>query len=884
MPIRSLSNAATKLLKPVMAMLLLLLLLGATGAKAETTQDLSSAAGISWSIRPEGDNGWHPIQVPAGGWRTQGHTCDAADYRATVRIPAAVRDQFVQLHFEAVNFGCEVYAGEPGSTLRLAGEHVNGWMPFDVSLTGIANPGSMVAVEVRVRGRRKFMHDGKYTVPEGATWDDKLEEGILRGVSLRIRPKLHLETAYIQTVPAASVNAKSAYDTVRAVITLVNAGASPRHVTVVAGYKAWGNRAKFAYPGEAHFQVSIAPGETRIVDTGAVRWPGGASSYWWPNVPYRAVYTAKLHELHVRVIEGTTVVDTLKQRFGFRDFAISKRVKHPELLTGPEAVLNGAHYELNGVRCNLRGDNQQEANFGTDAYGIKPGFGRPTPANPGWPAAVDNLLRLNFNVMRIHQIPATPYMLDVCDEKGLMIVDESPLRGSEGGEDFEAGKEYMIAMDRELVQRDRCHPSVVIWSAANEWTTPIPFVVPVIIASDSTRPIIADGVGDFDPRFVNMEHYVNGIAGLPTRGATHRTDRPYGETEAIWSADNTRQGFAWMATSVRLRRVLGNSDLRNYVLNNAWSSYVPGESAETEILEKAVKQMDGDKKILPAIKDPWNNPLIRLMQQNYAPVVLCDTGFDKQNARSNANGDWPTMVPTLIAGSEVHRQIAMFNDTFSDAKLTLEYELSTGQGPKAKLISGKVEKLTDAGYFTVADVTFTAPAAPCEISAHFTLKYNGVEAFHEDAIKYRVVPEGTITVPDGDYLLVNANSGLPASVRADGTLTQAEQGAGAVWHIKHLGGDGVTLTNVATGEVLAVQHNGVQNGAPAIDAKWNGLTNQVWRLLQTEDGNAYTITSKSSGRSLDVYGRSMIPGGAIVVWEANGGENQKWRLVPSTHK
>jgi beta-galactosidase/beta-glucuronidase len=123
-------------------------------------------------------------------------------------------------------------------------------------------------------------------------------------------------------------------------------------------------------------------------------------------------------------------VQHFRQRFGFRQFQV---------------VSN--YYELNGVHCNLRGDNQQEANFGTDAYGTKKGFGPPTAGNPGWPQAVDNLQRLNFNVMRIHQIPATPYMLDVCDEMGLMLVEESPLRGSEGGEDYADGKTNMLNMD-----------------------------------------------------------------------------------------------------------------------------------------------------------------------------------------------------------------------------------------------------------------------------------------------------------------------------------------------------------------------------------------------------------------------------------------------------
>ena len=42
---------------------------------------------------------------------------------------------------------------------------------------------------------------------------------------------------------------------------------------------------------------------------------------------------------------------------------------------------------------------------------------------------MDNYQRLNFNVVRIHQEPASPYMLDVADEMGLMVIDETGIRG-----------------------------------------------------------------------------------------------------------------------------------------------------------------------------------------------------------------------------------------------------------------------------------------------------------------------------------------------------------------------------------------------------------------------------------------------------------------------
>ena len=70
-----------------------------------------------------------------------------------------------------------------------------------------------------------------------------------------------------------------------------------------------------------------------------------------------------------------------------------------------------------------------------------PGF---LPGTNGWPKAVDNYQRLNYNFIRIHQEPASPYMLDVCDEKGLMVMEETAIRGSSNDQDFAAGHDNMV--------------------------------------------------------------------------------------------------------------------------------------------------------------------------------------------------------------------------------------------------------------------------------------------------------------------------------------------------------------------------------------------------------------------------------------------------------
>ena len=71
-------------------------------------------------------------------------------------------------------------------------------------------------------------------------------------------------------------------------------------------------------------------------------------------------------------------------------------------------------------------------------------------------------------MVRIHQEPASPYMLDVADQMGLMIIDETAIRGSNSTQDFVAGHDNMVNHARALVLRDRNHPAVIRWSQANE--------------------------------------------------------------------------------------------------------------------------------------------------------------------------------------------------------------------------------------------------------------------------------------------------------------------------------------------------------------------------------------------------------------------------------
>lgn len=88
-----------------------------------------------------------------------------------------------------------------------------------------------------------------------------------------------------------------------------------------------------------------------------------------------------------------------------------------------------------------------------------------------WRYRIKTLMGYGFNTIRCSHNPATPAMLDICDELGVLVIDENRLMGT--------SDEQLELLDR-FIRRDRNHPSVILWSIGNEewglewkpWGTP----------------------------------------------------------------------------------------------------------------------------------------------------------------------------------------------------------------------------------------------------------------------------------------------------------------------------------------------------------------------------------------------------------------------------
>ena len=679
------------------------------------------------------------IQVPGGGWLKQGWTdLSRAVYSRTIEVPNVGRDQVTRLNFGAINHRATLRVDD-----RTVGTQVTSYTNSVFDISAFVRPGGRHVVELTVEGRKALVGpDGRYTVPEGASWSDDVAQGIFRSADLEVFPAVFISDTVVRT----SVEQRQlSYD-----VYLTNGTARPQEVTLRGTLSSW-NRARWAYPTLLDRTVAVPAATTLKVTVGPLDWRAGEESYWLPNVPYQAGYRAQLHDLDLKITPrgGGTHPSESHVRFGFREL---RQV--------------GDHFELNGVPVNFRGDSLQGANYDnidfhgiSDAYDTFPGFLRPSGDNGGWPQAVDNYQRLNYNSVRIHQIPATPYLLDVADEMGLMIQDETAIRGSNNRENFVAGRDNMIKHLADLVQRDRNHASVLRWSQSNEPFVPF-FVNPgagaefddalyqTVMQHDATRPVSTDAgpAATMDLPHDNYTvfchydgfsfgNYSESICGQPV-------GKPRGQGEFIWWVDSTPQGMAWFGTASMRMREQGASDTRPYTLLSAWASVIPGVDRTDMTLE--INYPNGPHPIYGEdnLPDPWSNPTIQLIQNSFNPVAVIDTDFWNTNKMSNEQGAWPT-TPALIAAGSTTRVLTLFNDTFAGEQLTVSWSLHTGSPTGEAVDEGSFDTAISLGGRQQLPLTFDAPAtdAPLYLDIRVSKPGQGV-LFQDASTVYEVQPSG----------------------------------------------------------------------------------------------------------------------------------------------
>lgn len=338
----------------------------------------------------------------------------------SIKVPVAQKGKRVILHFQSVRMRAEVFVDR-----RLVGYDIVGETPFSCDITDAVKWGEEQTLAVRVTNPGGNFHWqdyvpmywGKYQFPPSRGFS-----GIIGNVSLQCVSPLHIDDLYVFNTP------------------------NPKKIKVNASLTAKDVKRK-----NCKMQIIIREGKEVIAEKtyNNVEFAGNEANLSYeiecPEAKLWDLDNPNLYVCEARLIQGGKTIDSSERKFGFRWFA-------------PEGVGEDAILTLNGKRIVLRS---------AISWGYYPETGL-TATREMSDRQVKVARSLGQNMMNFHRCIGQPAMLNSADSLGLLIFEEP------GG--FQAcNTPFSIALMDEkvkrMMQRDRSHPSLVIYNLMNEYNS-----------------------------------------------------------------------------------------------------------------------------------------------------------------------------------------------------------------------------------------------------------------------------------------------------------------------------------------------------------------------------------------------------------------------------
>jgi hypothetical protein len=409
-------------------------------------------------------NAWQTMTVPGflSGWQYE-----RAWFRRTFMLPAAMAGTQLKLRFGGVKYNAQVWLN--GAFL---GSYLNGYEPFEFDISGTALAGQTNELILGVTDwTATFAAPVDFsTKPAADNARDFVKTNILAPIGGRYELYGPWQPVKIVSTPPVAIadvfvmtSVRTQQVTVR--VTLRNDTGAAQTVNVSNRVLAAGSPV-LSLPGQ---QVTVGP-LTNVQFDITAPWP---TAHLWSHLdPY-------LYSLETTT-SSSYGGDQVNTRFGFREFWVE-----------------GGRFFLNGTPINLL-------------------------ATATWPTttlqATNQIKKIlqdvkagNNVAIRFHTQPWDEPWYDMADELGLLVVEECAVWCDPSAYKL-SDATFWTNYSRHLsaaVQRDRNHPSIILWSLENEilhcggqalysaTAAQLAAMGRVVKAADPTRPITYEA--DLDP-------------------------------------------------------------------------------------------------------------------------------------------------------------------------------------------------------------------------------------------------------------------------------------------------------------------------------------------------------------------------------------------------
>ncbi len=361
-------------------------------------------------------NNWISIKVPSTyniTFSNKYFYFGYAWYKKKVKITKEqINNNRILLHINGAAFRSDLWVNG-----RKAGSHISAYTDFVTDITDLINTETKNIFVIRTNNKIE-----RNTIPDRIGWWPY--GGLYRDVYLEIVPEVYIENIWMETSKLKNDKWKFSVNYIIKNCTYTKENIELEFLLKNKNKIIWNSSKKFELGNfENHFTSE------NIIDN---------VKEWTPDFP-------KLYELIIK-IKNKTQTHKKNIKTAFRQITVK----------GTRIYLNGKPLIIKGI------------NYHEDA----PAYGNAIPNNLT-EKDLKEIKDLGVNFIRTAHYTHKQYFYDLCDKMGFLVWSEVPVWQSSTKllADNQIWKTYLKPQLNDMVMQYRQHPSIVVWSIGNEFSS-----------------------------------------------------------------------------------------------------------------------------------------------------------------------------------------------------------------------------------------------------------------------------------------------------------------------------------------------------------------------------------------------------------------------------